>query len=120
MQIDEKEYLNLIKTQMLYRMTKNALRNNVPYEYILIMLGELPTKPAEPVKTSDLTVEAPAPKATVKRRIEGKSISEEQVEKIKQLVKEGKTVKEIVELTGVSDPTVRKYKAEVVRVNDEE
>jgi DNA-binding NarL/FixJ family response regulator len=41
------------------------------------------------------------------------AITSEKIGRIKELVREGKTVKEIAELVGVSDPTVRKYKAEV-------
>jgi DNA invertase Pin-like site-specific DNA recombinase len=57
------------------------------------------------------------PKATIKRPISADTkyaaITPERVKRIKELVREGKTVKEIAELVGVSDPTVRKYKAEV-------
>lgn len=41
------------------------------------------------------------------------AVTPEKVEQIKSLAREGKTVKEIAEKVGVSDPTVRKYKAEV-------
>lgn len=57
------------------------------------------------------------PKATIKRPIADGSkwapVTPEKIERIKSLAREGKTVKEIVEETGVSDPTVRKYKREV-------
>jgi hypothetical protein len=57
------------------------------------------------------------PKATIKRPISADTkyaaITSEKIGRIKELVREGKTVKEIAELVGVSDPTVRKYKAEV-------
>ena len=46
MEITNERYMELIKTEMLYRMTKNALRNGVPYRYILVMLGEVPTPQA--------------------------------------------------------------------------
>lgn len=45
-------------------------------------------------------------------------LTQEKIDRIKELAREGKTVKEIVEETGVSDPTVRRYKREVT-VNDE-
>ena len=51
--------------------------------------------------------------ATIKRPVTGMSLTQEKIDQIKQLVREGKTVKEIAEKVGVSDPTVRKYKAEV-------
>ena len=57
------------------------------------------------------------PTATIKRPIADGSkwapVTSEKIERIKELAREGKTVKEIVEETGVSDPTVRKYKREV-------
>lgn len=56
------------------------------------------------------------PKATIKRAIADgtkyAAVTPEKIEQIKKLVREGKTVKEISELVGVSDPTVRKYKRE--------
>ena len=41
MEITNERYIELVKTEMLYRMTKNALKNGVPYHYILVMLGEI-------------------------------------------------------------------------------
>ena len=65
----------------------------------------------EPPPTSE------KPKATIKKPISDGSkwapVTPEKVEPIKTLAREGKTVKEIAEVTGVSDPTVRKYKREV-------
>ena len=51
--------------------------------------------------------------ATIKRPVTGMPLTQDKIDQIKQLVREGKTVKEIAEKVGVSDPTVRKYKAEV-------
>ena len=45
--------------------------------------------------------------------------TQDKIDQIKQLVREGKTVKEIAEKVGVSDPTVRKYKAEVANETTE-
>lgn len=136
MEITNERYMELIKTEMLYRMTKNALRNGVPYRYILVMLGEVPTpqanksvyeasaqlftapaepmpKPAEatakPVSDVTPTTEAPRPKATVKRRI-----PQETIDKIVELTNECKTTREIAEEVGVSVPTVSKYQREVM------
>ena len=57
------------------------------------------------------------PKASIKRPIADgtkySAVTSEKIEQIKELAREGKTVKEISELVGVSDPTVRKYKREV-------
>ena len=52
------------------------------------------------------------PKATIKKMpVEGRTITKP--DWIRNLAKEGKTVKEICELTGCSELTARKYKAEV-------
>ena len=129
MEITNERYMELIKTEMLYRMTKNALKNGVPYNYILVMLGEIVTplakvtvyntpaeptpKPAEasakPVSDVAPTTEAPRPKATVKRRI-----PQETIDKIVELTNECKTTREIAEEVGVSVPTVSKYQKEVM------
>ena len=57
------------------------------------------------------------PRASIKRPIADgtkySAVTPEKIEQIKELAREGKTVKEISELVGVSDPTVRKYKREV-------
>ena len=133
MEITNERYMELIKTEMLYRMTKNALKNGVPYNYILVMLGEIVTplakvtvyntpveptpKPAEasakPVSETAPTTEAPKPKATVKRRI-----PQETIDKIVELTNECKTTKEIAEQVGVSVPTVAKYQKEVMDCED--
>ena len=52
------------------------------------------------------------PKATIKKMpVQGKTITKP--DWIRRLASEGKTIKEICELTGCSEPTARKYKAEV-------
>ena len=119
MEITDERYMELVKTEMLYRMTKNALKNGVPYNYILVMLGEAPTPlasagnreeaTAKPVSDVVPTTEAPKPKATVKRRI-----PQETIDKIVELTNECKTTKEIAEEVGVSVPTVSKYQREVM------
>ena len=119
MEITNERYMELIKTEMLYRMTKNALKNGVPYNYILVMLGEAPTllasagnreeASAKPVSDVAPTTEAPCPKAAVKRRI-----PQETIDKIVELTKEGQTVKDIAFEVGVSAPTVSKYQKEVM------
>ena len=57
------------------------------------------------------------PTATIKRPIAADTkwaaLTPEKIEQIKQMARDGKTVKEIVDATCVSDPTVRKYKREV-------
>ena len=52
------------------------------------------------------------PKAMIKKMpVKGKTITKP--DWIRRLASEGKTIKEICELTGCSEPTARKYKAEV-------
>lgn len=52
------------------------------------------------------------PKAMIKKMpVEGKTITKP--DRIRRLAGEGKTIKEICEITGCSEPTARKYKAEV-------
>lgn len=137
MEITNERYMELIKTEMLYRMTKNALRNGVPYNYILVMLGAPPAPqakvanvyeasaqlftalaeptgnreeaPAKPVSDVAPTTEAPKPKATVKRRI-----PQETIDKIVELTNRGDSVDDIALKAGVSSPTVRKYQKEVM------
>ena len=51
-------------------------------------------------------------KATIKKMpVQGKTITKP--DWIRRLASEGKTIKEICEITGCSEPTARKYKAEV-------
>ena len=129
MEITDERYMELVKTEMLYRMTKNALKNGVPYNYILVMLGEIVTPlakvavyntpaeptgnreeaPAKPVSDITPTTEAPRPKATVKRRI-----PQETIDKIVELTNKGNSVDDIALKAGVSGPTVRKYQKEVM------
>ena len=119
MEITNERYMELVKTEMLYRMTKNALKNGVPYNYILVMLGEAPTPlasagnreeaPAKPFSDVAPTTEAPKPKATVKRRI-----PQETIDKIVELTNKGDSVDDIALKAGVSGPTVRKYQKEVM------
>lgn len=53
------------------------------------------------------------PKATIKRvPVQGTTITKP--DWIRRLAGEGKTIKEICEITGCSEPTARKYKAEIV------
>lgn len=51
--------------------------------------------------------------ATIKRPVTGMPLTQDKIDQIKQMARDGKTVKEICDCTGVSDPTVRKYKKEV-------
>ena len=58
------------------------------------------------------------PKATIKRvPVQGTTITKP--DWIRRLAGEGKTIKEICEITGCSEPTARKYKAEVMNEETE-
>ena len=116
MEITNERYEELIKAEMLYRMTKNALKIGVPYPHILAMLGEPPVSVIKPISEPAPTTEPDEPKkprATVKRRI-----PQETINKIVELTNECKTVKEIAEEVGVSAPTVAKYQKEVMDVEE--
>ncbi len=74
------------------------------------------TKPIEQ-KATDLAHPLGAgkrPTATIKKPISDGTkwspLTPEKIEQIMQMLREGKTVKEVSEAAGVSDPTVRKYK----------
>lgn len=58
----------------------------------------------------------PKPSATIKKPIADgtkySAMTPEKIEQIKRMAKDGKTVKEICEAVGASDPTVRKYMKE--------
>ncbi len=49
----------------------------------------------------------------------GMPLTQDKIDQIKQMARDGKTVKEICDCTGVSDPTVRKYKKEVTNETTE-
>ena len=59
------------------------------------------------------------PRATIRKPVTGMALSQEKIDLIKQMAQDGKTVKEICEYTGVSEPTVRKYKKEVTNETTE-
>lgn len=63
-------------------------------------------------KIRDFVKGGEKPKAVIKKMpVQGTVITKP--DWIRRLAREGKTIKEICELTGCSEPTVRKYKAEV-------
>ena len=57
--------------------------------------------------------------ATIKRPVTGMPLTQDKIDQIKQMARDGKTVKEICDCTGVSDPTVKKYKKEVTNETTE-
>ena len=80
----------------------------------------MPTKESSKVPDGFEIVDV-KPKVSIKRRVpvpvQGTTITKP--DWIRRLAGEGKTVKEIAEKVGVSDPTVRKYKAEVANETTE-
>lgn len=83
MEITNERYEELIKAEMLYRMTKNALKIGVPYPHILAMLGEPPVSAIKPISEPTPTTgpdEPKKPRATVKQRI-----PQEQIDRITAL-----------------------------------
>lgn len=59
------------------------------------------------------------PKATIRKMPKPEGTVITKADWIRRLAGEGKTVKEICEITGSSEPTVRKYKAEVTHETTE-
>lgn len=59
------------------------------------------------------------PRATIRKQVTGAALSQEKIDIIKQMAREGMTVKEICDHAGVSEPTVRKYKREVTHETTE-
>lgn len=88
-------------------------RNDKPEEQVTVKH----TSPRNESLVKEVNVEVKPekvmkPKATVKKTAPaGKTITKP--EWIKNLAREGKTVKEICKITGCSEPTARKYKGEV-------
>ena len=96
-------------TQIKYNPFKGWDLCNDCYEEIRKFIETDPN--AEEPKRSGAKIKRPIASST-----KYAAVTPEKVEQIKSLAREGKTVKEIAEKVGVSDPTVRKYKAEVVGV----
>ena len=89
------------------RQEPDRLGSNVPRQ---------PTVPPMPKGFKAVDVKR---RATIKIPVTGMPLTQDKIDQIKQMVREGKTVKEIAEKVGVSDPTVRKYKAEVANETTE-
>lgn len=80
----------------------------------------MPTKESSKVPDGFEIVDV-KPKVSIKRRVpvpvQGTTITKP--DWIRRLAGEGKTIKEICEITGCSEPTARKYKAEVMNEETE-
>lgn len=75
--------------------------------------SNVPKQPTVPPMPEGFRAVDIKPRATIRKPVTGMALSQEKIDMIKQMAQDGKTVKEICDYTGVSDPTVRKYKKEV-------
>ena len=125
-QVTASTYYKLMREVATSELLQNAVKCDVPHCYIREMItgekeGAILPEIAEiaevPEKAPETAEETAKPKATIKRvPVEGRTISK--TDWIKRLAGEGKTIKEICEITGCSEPTARKYKAEVMPNED--
>ena len=75
--------------------------------------SNVPKQPTVPPMPEGFRAVDIKPRATIRKPVTGTALTQEKIDLIKQMARDGKTVKEICDYTGVSDPTVRKYKKEV-------
>lgn len=81
--------------------------------------SNVPKQPTVPPMPEGFKAVDIKPRATIRKPVAGTALTQEKIDLIKQMASEGKTVKEICDYTGVSDPTVRKYKKEVTNETTE-
>lgn len=124
MTVTASTYYKMMRQIAISELLQNAVKCDVPHRYIREMI----TGEKEEVILPEITetVEAPEeekteepqkPKVTIKRMpVQGTTITKP--DWIRRLAGEGKTIKEICEITGCSEPTARKYKAEVMPNED--
>ena len=125
-QVTASTYYKLMMEAATSELLQNAVKCDVPHRYIREMItGEkeeviLPeiTETVEATEEEQEKTEEPQkPKVTIKRMpVQGTTITKP--DWIRRLAGEGKTIKEICEITGCSEPTARKYKAEVMPNED--
>lgn len=125
-QVTASTYYKIMREIAISELLQNAVKCDIPHCYIREMItgekeGAILPEIAETVevteKEPETAEETTKPKATIKRvPVEGRTISKP--DWIRRLASEGKTVKEICEITGCSEPTARKYKTEVMPNED--
>ena len=119
-------YYKLMREVATSELLQNAVKCDVPHRYIRemitgqqeeVILPEVAETVEVPEKEPETAEETTKPKAMIKRApVEGRTISKP--DWIRRLASEGKTIKEICDITGCSEPTARKYKAEVMPNED--
>ena len=125
-QVTASTYYKLMKEMAISELLQNAVLCDVPHRYIRemitgvmeeVILPEIAETVETPEKASEIAEETQKPKATIKRvPAEGRTLTKP--DWIRKLAGEGKTIKEICEITGCSEPTARKYKTEVMPNED--
>lgn len=125
-QVTASTYYKMMKEIAISEMLQNAVKCDVPHCYIRemitgqkeeVILPEITETVEAPEEEPETAEETTKPKETIKRvHAEGWTITKP--DWIRRLASEGKTVKEICEITGCSEPTARKYKAEVMPNED--
>ena len=98
-------------------MPHRYIREMITGEKEEVILPEITETVEAPEEEQEKTEEPQKQKVTIKRMpVQGTTITKP--DWIRRLAKEGKTIKEICEITGCSEPTARKYKAEVMPNED--
>ena len=125
-QVTASTYYKLMREVATSELLQNAVKCDVPHRYIRemitgqqeeVILPEVAETVEVTEKEPETAEETTKPKAMIKRvPVEGRTISKP--DWIRRLAGEGKTIKEICEITGCSEPTARKYKAEVMPNED--
>ena len=126
MPVTASTYYKMMRQIAISELLQNAVKCDVPHRYIRemitgekeeVILPEITETVEAPEEEQENTEEPQKPKVTIKRMpVQGTTITKP--DWIRRLAKEGKTIKEICEITGCSEPTARKYKAEVMPNED--
>lgn len=126
MPVTASTYYKMMRQIAISELLQNAVKCDVPHRYIRemitgekeeVILPEITETVEAPEEEQEKTEEPQKPKVTIKRMpVQGTTITKP--DWIRRLAKEGKTIKEICEITGCSEPTARKYKTEVMPNED--
>lgn len=126
MPVTASTYYKMMRQIAISELLQNAVKCDVPHRYIRemitgekeeVILPEITETVEAPEEEQEKTEEPQKQKVTIKRMpVQGTTITKP--DWIRRLAKEGKTIKEICEITGCSEPTARKYKAEVMPNED--
>ena len=126
MPVTASTYYKMMRQIAISELLQNAVKCDVPHRYIRemitgekeeVILPEITETVEDPEEEQEKTEEPQKPKVTIKRMpVQGTTITKP--DWIRRLAGEGKTIKEICEITGCSEPTARKYKTEVMPNED--